>query len=79
MLYLEENNSQAEIFINSPGGEVGAGLLIYDLLQSARIPINLYCTGMAASMAALLIASGKKGTRFILPHSRVQLRRRPYA
>ena len=73
MLYLEEEKSQAEIFINSPGGEVGAGLLIYDLLQSARIPINLYCTGMAASMAALLFASGKKGTRFILPHSRVMI------
>lgn len=73
MLYLEKTNEPIDIIINSPGGEVNAGLLIYDLIQSCKSQVNLYCAGLAASMAAILLASGKKGHRFILPHSKAMI------
>lgn len=74
MLYLmEESTNPIDIYINSPGGEVDAGLAIYDIIQSCESPINMYCVGIAASMGALLFASGQKGRRFILPHSRVMI------
>lgn len=74
MLYLmEDEQSPIDIYINSPGGEVNSGLAIYDLIQSCKAPINMYCIGMAASMGALIFAGGKKGHRFVLPHSKVMI------
>lgn len=61
------------IFINSGGGEVQAGLMIYDLIKSMRDKVNIYCTGMAASMAAVILSGGAKGRRFILPHSKTMI------
>ncbi|MDY3828398.1 MAG: ATP-dependent Clp protease proteolytic subunit [Clostridium sp.] len=74
MLYLmEDEKSPIDIYINSPGGEVNSGLAIYDLIQACKAPINMYCIGMAASMAALIFAGGRVGHRFILPHSKVMI------
>lgn len=74
MLYLmEDEQSPIDIYINSSGGEVNSGLAIYDLIQSSKAPINMYCIGMAASMGALIFAGGKKGHRFIFPHSKVMI------
>lgn len=73
MYLISEGNEEINLYINSGGGEINAGLLIYDLIQSSTAPINIYCTGMAASMAAILLASGQKGRRFILPHSKVMI------
>ena len=70
---LEDDTSDINIYINSPGGEVNAGLAIYDLIQSCRVPVNMYCIGMAASMGAVIFAGGQKGRRFILPHSKVMI------
>ncbi len=74
LLYLTDEGEQPiNIYINSNGGEVDAGLMIYDMLQSIDTPVNLYCTGMAASMAAVILAGGQKGRRFILPHSKTMI------
>lgn len=74
LLYLvEESNEPINIFINSGGGEVNSGLIIYDLIQSIKLPIYMYCTGMAASMAAVILAGGQEGRRFILPHSKTMI------
>ena len=74
LLYLQEESEEPIYFyINSSGGEINAGLYIYDVLQSITIPVYMYCTGMAASMAALLLAGGQKGRRFILPHSKTMI------
>ncbi|HRR76722.1 MAG TPA: ClpP family protease [Ruminococcus sp.] len=69
--YLSAEKKDITLYINSTGGDVEAGLVIYDLIQSYPYGIDIYCVGIAASMAALLLASGKKGRRFILPHSKV--------
>lgn len=73
LLYLEAEDRSAEIvvYINSPGGSVTAGLAIYDTMQHVECPISTICVGQAASMAAVLLATGQKGKRFALPHSRV--------
>ncbi len=71
MMYLSKSNEPISIYINSYGGEVDSGLLICDLVQSIDVPVNMYCTGCAYSMAAIILAAGTKGRRFILPHSRV--------
>ena len=75
MLYLIETGNPIDIFINSPGGLVDAGLVIYDMIQACekKVEINIYCTGNAASMAAIILAGGQKGHRFILPHSKVMI------
>lgn len=75
MLYLQEKDEPVDIYINSPGGSVSAGLVICDVLDSCadKMEINLYCIGMAASMGALILACGQKGRRFILPHSKVMI------
>jgi len=74
LLYLEENfDKPVNIYINSPGGEVNAGLAIYDAIQGSNLTINMICTGMAASMAAILLAGGQKGRRYILKHSKVMI------
>ena len=68
-----ESDEEINLYINSGGGEVTAGLLIYDLLQQMKVPVNMYCTGIAASMAAVILAGGQKGRRFILPHSKTMI------
>lgn len=74
MLLNEENMQEPiKIFINSSGGEINAGMLIYDIIQSSKSPIKMFCIGQAYSMAALLFASGDKGNRYILPHSKLML------
>lgn len=75
LLYLAEQEKPVDIYINSPGGSVNAGLVIYDVIQACedKIPINMYCIGMAASMGAVLLAGGQKGRRFILPHSKCMI------
>ncbi len=73
MLYMQRSSEPIDIIINSTGGEVNQGLVIYDLIQSSKAPINMYCAGYAYSMAALILASGWKGRRCILPHSRVMI------
>ena len=74
-LYLTKTNEPIDIYINSPGGSVNAGLVIYDVIQSCedKVPINIYCLGMAASMGAIILAGGQKGRRFILPHSKCMI------
>lgn len=75
MLFLESDNPDKDIFlyINSPGGFVTAGLAIYDTMQYIKPDVCTMCIGQAASMAAVLLAAGTKGKRFILPHARVLL------
>lgn len=75
LLFLVDKGEPVDIYINSPGGSVNAGLVIYDVIQACleKIEINMYCIGMAASMGALILAGGKKGHRFILPHSKVMI------
>jgi len=75
LLFLEHEDSEKDIklYINSPGGSVTAGLAIYDAIQYVAPDVSSVCVGMAASMAAVLLASGKKGKRFALPNSEVLL------
>ena len=75
MLYLQfENRTQAiSFYINSPGGSVYDTLAIYDTMQFIDAPISTYCIGLAASGAAVLLAGGDKGRRFILPHAKVMI------
>jgi ATP-dependent Clp protease protease subunit len=75
MLYLQYENRTQEIhfYINSPGGSVTATLAIYDTMQFLECPIATYCMGIAASGAAILLASGTKGKRFALPHAKVMI------
>lgn len=74
LLYLEETPDEpVNIYINSPGGEVNAGLMIYDAIQGSKLEINMICTGLAASMAAVLLAGGQRGSRYILRHSKVMI------
>jgi ATP-dependent Clp protease protease subunit len=61
------------MYVNSPGGEVSAGLAIYDTIQALRCPVATFCVGQAASMASLLLASGARGKRNALPHARVMI------
>lgn len=73
LLFLESADASADIqiYINSPGGMVYAGLGIYDTMQLVSPDVATICTGMAASMAAVLLTAGAKGKRSVLPHSRV--------
>lgn len=75
LIYLEGKNPDKDIFIyiNSPGGSVSAGLAIYDTIQYIKCDVSTICVGMAASMAALLLSSGTKGKRVILPHGEVMI------
>jgi ATP-dependent Clp protease protease subunit len=73
MLFLEAENPEKDIslYINSPGGSVSAGMAIYDTMQYIKPDVSTYCVGQAASMAAVLLASGTRGKRTVLPNSRV--------
>lgn len=75
MLFLESEDPDKDInlYINSPGGSVTAGLGIYDTMQYIKCPVSTICVGQAASMAAVLLAAGAKGKRIALPNSRVML------
>lgn len=75
LLYLDsaDPGKDVSIYINSPGGSVYAGLGIYDTMQYISSDVATICTGMAASMAAVLLVAGSKGKRFALPHSRVMI------
>lgn len=75
LLYLDsvDPDKEISIYINSPGGSVSAGLGIYDTMQFISSDISTMCTGMAASMAAVLLVSGTEGKRICLPHSRVMI------
>lgn len=73
MKYMAEEKKEVTLYINSPGGEVNAGLVMYDAIQAYPHTLNIICTGIAASMAAVLLAGGQKGRRFILPHSKVMI------
>jgi ATP-dependent Clp protease protease subunit len=73
LLFLEADDPEKDIslYINSPGGFVHSGLAVYDTLQYIKSDVQTICMGMAASMAALLLAAGTKGKRYALPNSRV--------
>ena len=75
MLFLESEDPDKDInlYINSPGGSVTAGLAIYDTMQYIRPAISTICMGQATSMGALLLAAGAKGKRYTLPHARVMI------
>ncbi|MGC4117777.1 MAG: ATP-dependent Clp endopeptidase proteolytic subunit ClpP [Myxococcales bacterium] len=75
MLFLESEDPDKDInlYINSPGGSVTAGLAIYDTMQYVRPQVSTICMGQAASMGALLLCAGAKGKRFALPHSRIMI------
>jgi len=75
MLFLSNEDSKTDIhfYINSPGGSITAGLAVYDTMQFLRCDVATYCVGQAASMAAVLLAGGKNGKRFLLANNRVLL------
>jgi ATP-dependent Clp protease protease subunit len=75
LLFLESSDSRSDvqIYINSPGGEVYSGLGIYDTMQYVTMDVATICTGVAASMAAVILCAGEKGKRTALPHARVMI------
>lgn len=75
LLFLESENPKKDInlYINSPGGSVTAGLAIYDTMQYISCPVRTICIGQACSMAAIILSAGEKDNRFILPNARVML------
>jgi len=75
LLFLESEDPDKDVmmYVNSPGGEVSAGLAIYDTMQALRCPVATFCVGQAASMASLLLTAGAKGKRSALPHARVMI------
>jgi len=75
LLFLQKENRNQDInlFINSPGGSVTAGLAVYDTMQFVQCPVATYCIGQAASMGAVLLAAGTKGKRYCLPHARIMI------
>ncbi|RKY40000.1 MAG: ATP-dependent Clp endopeptidase proteolytic subunit ClpP [Candidatus Omnitrophota bacterium] len=72
-LQTEDPDKDINIYINSPGGAVTAGLAIYDTMQFVKCPIRTYCIGQASSMGAVLLAAGTKGKRYALPHARIMI------
>jgi len=72
-LQMEDANKDINIYINSPGGSVTAGLAIYDTMQFVKPDVATYCVGQATSMGALLLCAGSKGKRFALPNSRIMI------
>lgn len=75
LLFLESQDPEKEIniYINSPGGSVSAGMAIYDTMNYISAPVSTVCMGMAASMGAFLLAAGEKGKRYALPNSRIMI------
>ena len=75
LLFLQSQDpkKQINVYVNSPGGSVTAGLAIYDTMQFVTCPIATYCIGQAASMGAVLLTAGTKGKRFSLPNARIMI------
>lgn len=74
LLYLDSlNNDDIQMYINSPGGVITSGMAIYDTMNYIKSDVSTICIGMAASMAAVLLSSGKKGKRYILPNAEVMI------
>ena len=75
LIYLSANDSEkpVTIYIDSPGGSVSAGLSIVDTMKYIKAPVSTICTGIAASMGAVIFTSGEKGMRYILPHAQVMI------
>lgn len=75
LLFLDHEDAKKDIqiYLNTPGGSVSAGLAIYDTMQHVKAPVSTICVGMAASMGSALLAAGAKGKRFILPNAEVML------
>jgi len=75
LLFLssESDTKDISIYINSPGGIITSGLAIYDTMQYIKAPVSTICIGQSASMGAFLLATGQKGKRFALPHSRIMI------
>ena len=75
LLFLQAQDPEKEVsmYINSPGGSVTAGLAILDTMKMVKCPVATYCVGQAASMGAILLASGEKGRRYALPHARIMV------
>jgi ATP-dependent Clp protease protease subunit len=75
LLFLESEDPDRDVmmYVNSPGGEVTAGLAIYDTMQAVRCPIATFCVGQAASMGSLLLTAGTKGKRHALPNARIMI------
>src|SRR5207237_6231477 len=75
LLFLDADNPERDIYlyVNSPGGLVSSGMAIYDTMQFLRAPVNTICMGMAASMGSFLLAAGRKGQRYALPHARIRM------
>lgn len=75
LLYLEREDPDKDVnlYINSPGGSISAGLAIYDTMELVRCDVSTICVGMCASMATVLLAAGTKGKRYALPHSTVHI------
>ena len=75
MLYLQSDDPAKDInlYINSPGGSVTAGLAVYDTIQFVKCDVTTYCVGQASSMGAVLLAAGTKGKRFALPNARIMI------
>src|SRR3990167_2039727 len=72
-LQMEDPDKDINVYINSPGGSVTAGLAIYDTMQFVKCDVSTYCLGQAASMGALLLCAGAKGKRYALPYARVMI------
>ena len=72
-LQSEDSNKDINVYINSPGGSVTAGLAIYDTMQFIKPHVSTYCLGQASSMGAVLLAAGSKGKRYALPYSRIMI------
>ncbi|MDP2927771.1 MAG: ATP-dependent Clp endopeptidase proteolytic subunit ClpP [Candidatus Omnitrophota bacterium] len=72
-LQMEDKDKDINVYINSPGGSVTAGLAVYDTMQFIKCDVATYCVGQAASMGAVLLSAGTKGKRFVLPNSRVMI------
>ncbi len=72
-LESEDPDKDIQLYVNSPGGVVSAGLAMFDTMQYVRCPVSTICIGQAASMGAVLLGAGQKGRRFALPHSRIMI------
>ena len=72
-LQMEDPQKDIEVYINTPGGSVTSGLAIYDTIQFVKPDVNTYCVGQASSMGAVLLAAGRPGKRYALPHARIMI------
>lgn len=69
---IQDSSKPVKLFVDSPGGELFAGMMMYDIIRSDAVPVEMYCLGMAASMSAILFTSGRHG-RYMLPHAKLMI------